>query len=174
MLDLDGRTLSRVEELGRATDFLPRIQAVMGHDSVFSRISREETEDLAKFMPCYRAPAGTLLIREGDASGFLVFLIEGVIEIKKRRHDGGTVVLARVGKGNTLGEMSLLDALPRSADCVVMEPAIFAVLDRGSMELLTRHHPALVNKLLTQMILILSERVRQLSDTLSETLQAPD
>lgn len=173
MFDLDGRMLSKVEELGRASDFLPQIQAVMGRDSVFSRISREETEYLAGFMPCYRTPAGTLLIKEADTSASLIFLIEGAIEIRKRRHDGGMAVLARVGPGHTLGEMSLLDAHPRAADCVVVETATFAVLGRGAMELLMRQNPGLVIKLLTQIILILSERLRQASDILSETLQPP-
>jgi CRP-like cAMP-binding protein len=100
-------------------------------------------------------------------------VIEGVIEIRKLNHAGQKAVLARVGPGNTLGEMSLLDARPRSADCVVMEPTTFAVLDRSMLELLLRTNPALVNKILTQIILILSEYVRRLSGTLSETLQAP-
>jgi CRP-like cAMP-binding protein len=172
MFEIQGRVLPQVEELGKASAFLPQTQAVMGRDSVFSRISLEETGYLAELMSCYRAPAGTLLIREGEASGFLVFVIEGVIEIRKQNHEGRKAVLACIGPGSTLGEMSLLDAQPRSADCVVMEPTTFAVLDRSIMDLLIRHNPALVNKILTQIILILSERLRQLSDILSETLQA--
>lgn len=170
MFDFQGRVLAEVEALGKATDFLPRISAVMGRESVLSRMSEEEAAHLAGFMPCYRAPAGMLLIREGDASGIFVFVIEGRIEISKQRADGGKAVLASIGPGETLGEMTLVDAKPRSADCRVVEPATFAVLDRSILDLLKRQDHALVIKLLTPIILILSERLRQTSDTLCETL----
>lgn len=173
MFDLDGRVLAQVERLDQASEFLPRIRAVLGHDSILSRIGEEEAEYLAGFMSYYRAPADTLLIREGDAGGFLVLVIDGAIEIRKARPDGGKAPLARLGPGDTLGEMSLLDGQPRSADCVTLEPSTFAVLNRGVLDLLLRQNPALVNKLLTQIILILSQRLRQASDILSETLRPP-
>lgn len=171
MFDLDGRMFSRVEDLGRATVYLSQIQAVMGRDSLFSRIGPEEAADLAASMTCHRAPAGTLLIREGDVGGCLILLIEGAIEIRKRRQTGENVLLARVGPGHTLGEMSLLDGQPRIADCVIVEDTTFAMLDRSAMELLARQAPMLMNKLLVQIILILSERLRLASDILAETLQ---
>jgi hypothetical protein len=49
--------------------------------------------------------------------------------------------------------------------------ATFAVLNRSIMDLLMRQNPGLVIKLLTQIILILSDRLRQASDILTETLQ---
>lgn len=174
MFECNGRVLAQVEKLDKATDFLPRIRAVLGHDSILSRVGEEEAEYLAGFMTCYRAPADTLLIREGETSGFLVFIIDGAIEISKARPDGGKAQLARLGPGDTLGEMSLLDGEPRSADCVAVEPTTFAVLNRGILDLLLHQNPGLVNKLLTQIILILSERLRLASDILSETLKPQD
>jgi len=171
MLEFDGRTLSHVEELGRASDFVPQIQAVIARDSVFSRISQEEIEYLAGFMACYRAAAGTLIIKEGDAGGAMVFVIEGAIEITKRHEDGHKTLLAKIGPGDTLGEMSLLDDHPRAADCTAVEPVTFAILDQRIMELVNRQNPSLIIKLLTQIILILSERLRQNAILLSESLR---
>ncbi|MBI5329487.1 MAG: cyclic nucleotide-binding domain-containing protein [Betaproteobacteria bacterium] len=171
MLVLDGRFLAQAEALGDGRGFLAQIEALMGHDSIFSRISHEEAEYLAGMMQCYRAPTGTLLIKEGDASGFLLLLIEGRMEICKHRQDGSRALLAQIGPGCTLGEMSLFNAAPRSADCITLEPVTFATLTRGGMELLLRQDPVLANKILTQIILILSERLGAAANVLVETLR---
>jgi len=172
MFDFNGRMLNQAEHLGMATAFLPQIQAVLGRDSLFGRISEEESAYLADYMPCYRIPKGTLLIRDSEPGGSLIFVIAGRLEISKRDADAGTTCLARVGPGDTLGEMSLLDDKPRAADCVALEEVTFAVLERGVLDLLIRQNPGLVIKMLTQIILILSERLRHTSNALTETLQA--
>ncbi len=171
MVVLDGRFLAQAEPLGDGRDYLPQIEALMGRDSIFSRISHEEAEYLAGMMQCYRAPAGTLLIKEGDTGGFLLFVMEGRMEIAKRRQDGHRAILATLEPGATLGEMSLFNAGPRSADCLALEPVTFAVLTRGGMELLLRQNPVLANKILTQIILILSERLGEAAHVLAETLR---
>ncbi|MGD0723476.1 MAG: EAL domain-containing protein [Roseiarcus sp.] len=59
-------------------------------------------------------PAGALLFAEGD-SGSSAFLIDGgEIEIFLVR-EGREVMLARRGPGEIVGEMAILDSLPRSA-----------------------------------------------------------
>ena len=171
MVVLDGRFLAQAEPLGDGLAFLAQIEALMGRDSIFSRVSHEEAEFLAGLMQCYRVPAGTLLIKEGDGSGFLLFLIAGRIEIRKQRRDGGRAVLAGIGPGSTLGKMSLFNASPRTADCTALEPVTFTILSRGGMELVLRQHPVLANKILTQIILILSDRLGEAANILAETLQ---
>jgi CRP-like cAMP-binding protein len=172
MVVLDGRFLTQAEHLGDGRAWLEQIEALMGRDSIFSRVSHEEAEFLASLMQCYHAPAGSLLIKEGDSSGFLLFLVEGRIEIAKHRQDGGRTALAVIGPGATLGEMSLFNASARSADCIALEPVTFAVLTRGGMELLLRQSPVLANKILTQIILIMADRLGQASHVMAETLQA--
>lgn len=170
MVVLDGRFLSQAEPLGDGRLWLTQIEALMGRDSIFSRVNHEDAEFLASLMQCFRAPAGSLLIKEGDTSGFLLLVLEGRIEIAKHRQDGSRVVLASLEPGSTLGEMSLFNAGARSADCIALEPVTFAVLTRGGMELLLRQSPVLANKILTQIILILSDRLGQAAHVLAETL----
>jgi CRP-like cAMP-binding protein len=172
MVVLDGRFLAQAEPLGDGRLWLPQIEALMGRDSIFSRVNHEEAEFLAGLMQCYRAPAGSLLIKEGDIGGFMLFVLQGRIEIAKHRQDGCRTVLATLEPGATLGEMSLFNASARSADCLALDPATFAVLTRGGMELLLRQGPVLANKILTQIILILSDRLGQAAHVLAETLQA--
>jgi len=64
-----------------------------------------ETRDVA---------AGTDLFREGDRGDGLFLVISGEINVTKRA-PGGEHLLARLGPGGVLGEMSLVTADPRSA-----------------------------------------------------------
>jgi CRP/FNR family transcriptional regulator, cyclic AMP receptor protein len=64
---------------------------------------------------------GDTLFTEGSAGRELFIIHEGNVGIYKDGSDG-RVELARVGQGNIIGEMSLLDTLPRSATVVAIDP----------------------------------------------------
>ncbi|MBN1308958.1 MAG: cyclic nucleotide-binding domain-containing protein [Chitinispirillaceae bacterium] len=64
--------------------------------------------------------AGETLFSEGSAGRELFIIHEGRVGIYKDTPDG-RVELARVEKGGIIGEMSLLDTLPRSATVVALD-----------------------------------------------------
>ena len=59
-------------------------------------------------------PAGTMLFNEGDAGNAAFLIKSGSIEVFRFR-DGGEQVVANLGPGDLLGEMSALDRRPRTA-----------------------------------------------------------
>ena len=63
-------------------------------------------------------PAGTLLFAEGDSGGCAYLIDRGRIEIYLLR-EGREVVLAVRGPGELVGEMAIIDNLPRSASARV-------------------------------------------------------
>ncbi|MDH5301012.1 MAG: ATP-grasp domain-containing protein [Gammaproteobacteria bacterium] len=71
-----------------------------------------------------RIPAGTMIWREGDLGDYLLLILQGNIEAFVSDRDQREVVLDDLQAGSTLGELSALDGLPRSAsaraktDCV--------------------------------------------------------
>lgn len=58
--------------------------------------------------------AGEVLMREGEPGGSLYIVLDGEFEFTKQSGTG-TVTIAMRGKGEVIGEMSLLDQSPRSA-----------------------------------------------------------
>jgi CRP-like cAMP-binding protein len=75
-------------------------------------------DELERVSPCFEVehyPAGTFLFREGDTGDYMGFVISGKIEITKQTEfKGKEIVIALVGKGSFIGEISTFDTLPRS------------------------------------------------------------
>ncbi len=64
---------------------------------------------------------GEVLFAEGDPAGDLYVILSGAVQIHSVTRDGQQTVLALLGAGECLGELSLLDGRPRSASATVAE-----------------------------------------------------
>ena len=73
-----------------------------------------ELDAIAAIVETREVAAGKDLFREGDAGDGLFLVISGEINVTKLA-PGGEHLLARLGPGGVLGEMSLVTADPRSA-----------------------------------------------------------
>lgn len=68
-----------------------------------------------------------------DQPGEIVYIIlEGTIKIFVDQADGTEVILAILGPGDTVGEMSLLDSAGRSANVVTLEKSTLLWMDRAT------------------------------------------
>lgn len=71
-------------------------------------------------------PAGTVLMKQGHVGREVFIVATGIADVEI---DGRTV--ARVGPGEPLGEMALLEGTPRSATVTALTPMHVLVLDPG-------------------------------------------
>jgi EAL domain-containing protein (putative c-di-GMP-specific phosphodiesterase class I) len=77
-------------------------------------------------------PAGAIVFREGDAPT-TAFLIEaGEVEIVSGP-EGATVGLARLGPGDLLGEMAVIDAAARTATARTVTPCVLVPIARDQL-----------------------------------------
>ena len=104
-----GRLIPSMEELGACSNFLDGITAAISKGCIFAGLAEEEIACIAGLMHCYRVGANSVLIREGEEGGSMLLLIEGEAEIRKRDSQGNSKLLTRLGVGEILGEMSLMD-----------------------------------------------------------------
>src|SRR5258708_33793075 len=117
-------------------------------------------------MQMYRAGVGVEIIREGEGGDFMLMILEGRVEVRKRDRENRPQLVATVDAGKTLGEMSMIDGEARFATCVAIEPAVLAVLDRENLARIIVDQPMLGAKILMQLVLILSQRLRTTSERL--------
>jgi CRP/FNR family transcriptional regulator, cyclic AMP receptor protein len=158
--------LAHLEHLGDATKFAPQIHALIPKCSLLENFSPAEVRMLAHFMDVFRAPSGAEVIREGDGGDFMLMVLEGRIEVLRRDRWNTPQLLAEVEPGRTLGEMSMIDGDARFASCVAVEPALIAVLDRESLARIIVEQPLLGAKILMELVLMLSQRLRHTSQRL--------
>jgi CRP-like cAMP-binding protein len=121
-------------------------------------------------MDVYRAAEGQEVIREGDGGDFMLIVVEGRFEVRKQDRFNTPQRIAVVEPGRSLGEMSMIDGEPRFATCVALEPTLIAVLGRESLARIIVEQPLIGAKLLMELVLMLSQRLRATSNRLMELL----
>jgi CRP/FNR family cyclic AMP-dependent transcriptional regulator len=158
--------LAHLESLGDATQFAEQMHALIPKCTLLENFSAAEVRLLAHFMDVYRAEPGAEIIREGDGGDFMLMLLEGKVEVHKRDRWNTPQLLAVVEAGRTLGEMSMIDGEARFATCIAVEPTVIAVLDRESLARIIVEQPLLGAKILMELVLMLSQRLRVTSQRL--------
>jgi CRP/FNR family cyclic AMP-dependent transcriptional regulator len=161
-----------VEFLGDAVPFVGRIGEIIEVIKLFADFEADELQVLARYMRCYRAPLGTEMIHEGDDGDFMVLLLDGSVEIVKTDVRGLPQIMGNAGPGKTLGEMSLIDGAPRFASCVALDAVEFAVLDRESLSRIIAEEPRIGVKLMTELLMLLNQRLRSVSAQLLDCMEA--
>jgi CRP/FNR family cyclic AMP-dependent transcriptional regulator len=158
--------LSHLEYLGDAIRFSNQIHALIPKCTLLENFSPAEVRLLAHFMEIYRAESGMEIIREGEGGDFMLMIVEGRVDVNKRDRWNTPQHIAQVEPGRTLGEMSMIDGEPRFATCVAVEATLIAVLDRESLARIIVEEPLLGAKLLMELVLMLSQRLRATSEKL--------
>ncbi|TMG72396.1 MAG: cyclic nucleotide-binding domain-containing protein [Betaproteobacteria bacterium] len=141
--------LAQLELLGDATEFAGRIHGLITCSPLFENFNLAEIRELSRFMRVYRAEPGAEIIGEGQSGDFMVLLIEGMI-----------------GTWKSFGEMSMIDGEQRFASCIAAESCLVAVLSRESLARIILEQPTLGAKVLMELVLMLSQRLRQTSTKL--------
>ena len=155
--------LAHLEYLGDATQFAGQMHHMMSYSPLFENFNMAEIRLMSHFMHVYRADARQEIIHEGEQGDFMLLLIEGGVEVMKQDRWNTPQLIASVEAGKTLGEMSMIDGEPRFATCIAAQPCVFAVLSRENLARIILEQPILGAKILMELVLMLSQRLRQTS-----------
>lgn len=158
--------LPNLEALGDATQFAAQIHSMITYSPLFENFNLAEIRLMSHFMQVYRAEPGVEIIHEGEAGDFMMLVIEGRIEVFKQDRWNAPRLIAMIEPGQTLGEMSMIDGEPRFATCVSSERCMIAVLTRENLARIILEQPVLGAKILMELVLMLSQRLRQTSKKL--------
>src|SRR4029453_15688889 len=130
------RTMSAV-----STDFDQLIQ-FLKKVRLFSEMGPESLNKLAGCLKSAEFPAQEVIVREG-APGVSMYVIKsGLVEVRKK--DAGTGIdflVAELGEGAAMGEMSLLTGKHRSAPITTVQPMVVFTLTRADFRNLLTQHP---------------------------------
>src|SRR5215831_14604104 len=122
---------------------------ILAEVPLFQLLDADERAALAAKVESVTAPAGKTLFSYGDPGDSLYIVREGEVEIFFKNDTGDRITLERCRPGDFFGEISLIDAGPRTASAVVTEELRAVVVDREDIEALLKQHPAAAMDLLT-------------------------
>ncbi len=145
---------------------------MLASSNLFSDLSRGKIEILAKYVRAFTAKSGTPVFIEGEYAGFMCIVIKGRLKIVKDSGEGRSKVIAEADAGKSLGEMSMLDGLPHSATAVAVEPVTLVTLQRKDFSRIVDENPKLAAKILWRFARIMSERLRDTSGLLVDSLDS--
>lgn len=160
------RQLSKLEYLGDATQYAAQMNSLIQRSPLFENFNIAEIRLLSGFMSAYRAEPEVEVIAEGDAGDFMMLLLEGSIDVFKRDRWNSQRLIAVLQPGHTVGEMSMIDGEPRFATCIAEDRCLLTVLTREALARIILEQPVLGAKILMELVLMLSQRLRQTSQRL--------
>lgn len=114
---------------------------------------------------------GEALFEEGDIGRALFILETGAVELVKRGSDGRTQLLATATDGDFFGEMALIEELPRSASAIAVTDVTVYLLYRTRLFGLVKARPRVGVTILSQLVKLLSARLRSTSERLVSTVE---
>jgi len=167
-----GRYVGGLTHLGGGLAFADKLSGGLRAVPLFKDLTREEAKTLAGFLYVFRVDTGTPFIFEGDEGSFMVVVLGGQANVFMQFDGPSPKLVATVGPGKTLGEMSMIDGEPRFATCVAAEDASVAMLDRRAFLQILEQRPGLAAKILLHLVVLLNQRLRQASAKLLEVMEA--
>ncbi len=133
---------------------------------LFQGLPPERLERLNETLHKKSVPAGTNMITAEQPGEVVYVLLEGTVKILIEQLDGREVILAFLGAGDTVGEMSLVDSSGRSANVMTMEKCTFLWMDKKTFQDLLKNVPEFAQnlvKLLASRLRMANEQIQSLS-----------
>jgi CRP/FNR family transcriptional regulator, cyclic AMP receptor protein len=122
---------------------------------LFEGLSKRELTQLARVSEDMEIPAGTTLTREGEIGHEFFVIIDGETQVKRKGRSLGTR-----GTGDFVGEIALLEQVPRTATVTAKTQLRVFVLTSTDFHHLLEEYPKVERKVLRT----LAKRVAELAN----------
>ena len=129
-------------------------ESIISKIPLFEGMSPEEQEELRAMMTQTTLRRGETLFNEGDSGDRLYVLLSGKIKLGHASPDGRENLLAVLGPGEIVGELTLFDPGPRSTTATAVAPT----------DLLSLEHTTLAK----DMLRALAQRLRRTNTALAD------
>jgi CRP/FNR family transcriptional regulator, cyclic AMP receptor protein len=136
-------------------------EEALAHVDLFSGLRKKELKDLATYCGERTFSPGSVLLSQGEQGLGLFILTKGTVRItRKNSPDGAEVVLGTAGVGDVIGEMALLDDLPRSATVTAVDDVTVLVVPFWDFRIILRRILSSDPDVGLDLLAVLSRRLR--------------
>jgi CRP/FNR family transcriptional regulator, cyclic AMP receptor protein len=144
-------------------------QNLLAFTDLFAGLTAEQLARVGQNAHRKLFPAGTNIITVEQPGEVVYIILSGTVKIHIEQADGRDVTLSILGRGDTVGEMSMIDSSGRSASAVTLEDSLLLWMDKTAFQECLREVPQISQNL----VRILAGRVR-LANELIQALATLD
>ena len=127
---------------------------------LFSELSAQELERVARVAVPRSYPKGVRVFHEGDTSDACYVVREGDLRVTREHPDGRAISLATLGPRDIFGELAMLDGGTRSASIETLSDCELLALPAADMRRVIADHGEIAAKL----IAALTRRLRETNE----------
>ena len=130
---------------------------------ILNRLPSPHLSRLMKAGEPTRLRRGEVLFREGEPGDRCYWIINGTLKIGVSSKTGEERIFSLAGPGSVVGELSVLDNLPRSATVTAISDTNLTALKRAALEAYLQQNPSVY----ADLIAILVGRIRKTDEELA-------
>jgi CRP/FNR family transcriptional regulator, cyclic AMP receptor protein len=131
--------------------------SIRTNQSLLSGLPEHLSANLFNTATAVQLSADEVLFLAGDAGDGCYRVEEGLLKVTMMSRAGNERILAFLGPGAIVGELSIIDGLPRSASVVAMRDASLSFISRATFEDFAKKHPDVYKSLVT----LIAARLRE-------------
>ena len=135
---------------------------------IFDALKSDELKVVSKYMNFMDFEPRETVFKEGERGDYVCFITEGALDVVKENDKGKQVIITSIGRGRSIGEMSVIDDFPRSATVKAKTKTTLVILTRKGFEKVLDEHPGIGVKILKGISRLLSMNLRKTSSRLAD------
>lgn len=136
---------------------------------LFQGLSDEVLGAVSRVSMMRRIPRGQAVVRAGDRTDYVYFVLTGNLKVVVSDEDGREVILSILGQGELFGEMGMFGEQPRSASVIAVVPADLVMIAKHDFRQIMQENFEIAWRIMSN----LAERLRN-ADRKIESLALMD
>lgn len=131
---------------------------------LFGTLGDEARQALSEKLTLKDFEQGASILLSGQPGHEIMFVADGVVDIRRTSSDGKEVIISRLGIGEFFGELALLTGAARTADVVAVEDCMILILREDDFESLLATQPSFSRALMVDLARRVSTASARISD----------
>jgi len=131
------------------------------------KLTPTELRTIEKYMNLIEVTPGEIVFKERERGDYVCFVVDGSLDVMKKSETGQSVVISTLVKGSSIGEMAIVDDLPRSATVRAQIKSTLLTLSRDNFDYILEEHSGIGVKVLKGIAGLLSMNLRKTSSKLA-------
>jgi CRP-like cAMP-binding protein len=120
---------------------------LMRHSAILGAVAPDQRPGLMALFATRTFAEGEMIVRQGEESDGLYLIASGDVQVVSSDSEGDRIVIATLGPGDVVGEISLVLRRPANANVSATTATVALCLSRASFHDAIKEHPTLLTEL---------------------------